>query len=50
MKVRRVVFAKMRERVETLFWGGGIENDLDQAQETIVFDDEFHIWVVDGVI
>ena len=42
-KIRRVVLAKMRERFESLLRSGWIEDNLDQAEETVVFDDEFNI-------
>ena len=43
LKIRRVVLAKMRERFESLLRSGWIEDNLDQAEETVVFDDEFNI-------
>jgi hypothetical protein len=41
-EIRRVVFAEMREGVEPLFRRVRIQNDLDETQEAIVFNDEFH--------
>jgi len=40
-KVRCVVLAKMRERVETLLRSGRVQNDLNKSEKTIVFDNEF---------
>jgi hypothetical protein len=40
-KVRRVVLAEMRKRVEAFFWRVWIEDNLDEPKKTIVFDDEF---------
>ncbi len=41
-KVRRVVLAEMGKRVDALFRRAWIEDNLDEAEKTIVFDDELH--------
>ena len=40
-EVRCIVFTKMGKRLDTFFGGTWIEDNLNEAQEAVVFDDEF---------
>ena len=40
-EVRRIVLTEMGKRLDTFFGGAWIENNLNEAQEAVVFDDEF---------